>query len=121
MMRSSQLKAMGLPNYDAYLTSGRWERLKVAYEKRRFKACALCGKPADNLHHNTYARLGRERLDDLTWLCSYDHWRVTNCGCMDFRKTPTPKQKALMRSFGCEGIEADNLRSLSLDDIAIAS
>lgn len=61
-------------DYQRYLRSRAWRATRKRYrESGRPQVCAVCGNPRYELHHLTYARLGRERLDDLQPLCRRHH------------------------------------------------
>jgi hypothetical protein len=62
--------------YRDYLRSLHWYKFRVSY--RRLKTvdqrCATCNTPDRlELHHLTYANIGRETPEDVMWLCSYCH------------------------------------------------
>jgi hypothetical protein len=68
------LARLGHRAYADYLASPRWQELRLRYARSsRPKRCAVCHDPAYQLHHRTYRRLGRERLDDLLPLCRRHH------------------------------------------------
>lgn len=59
--------------YERYLQSGAWakkraERLSIDSHK-----CQVCGAEAEEVHHLTYNRLGKESMDDLVSLCKKCH------------------------------------------------
>ena len=61
-------------DYDEYLKSNRWERLRawvlIFWDHR----CAICGSEINlHVHHRTYDRLGKELLTDLIVLCKECH------------------------------------------------
>jgi len=71
------------PKYLAYIESDAWAK-KRQEKKEEVKIrcgrllCESCGMPwrdgrGGNVHHNTYLRLGEERLDDLNLLCRDCH------------------------------------------------
>ena len=67
--------------YDAYLSSDGWRKLRLKVLERSKYICELCEEaPATEVHHITYIRLGNELLADLTAVC---HW------CHEFLHTPT--------------------------------
>jgi hypothetical protein len=69
-----QLRRLGFRSYRAYLRSEHWSSVKSRYHKsKKSKVCAGCGHDKYQLHHNTYERLGRERLSDFTPLCDTCH------------------------------------------------
>lgn len=61
--------------YLRVINSARWRALKQRVIKRRGRRCQRCH--ADDvpieLHHKTYARLGRERAADVELLCLACH------------------------------------------------
>ncbi len=68
------LEKLGLKNYAQYLVSNEWKETKGRYRvSDKPQSCAVCYAPNVDLHHKTYKRLGRERLDDLACLCRRHH------------------------------------------------
>lgn len=64
-------------DYDTYLRSPHWQDVRRRYwgseEPHLAKEC-ICGETENlQLHHMTYERVGRERLEDLTPLCPTCH------------------------------------------------
>jgi 5-methylcytosine-specific restriction endonuclease McrA len=60
-----------------YMQSNQW-RTKVRQLKWR-KVCEVCGSDEKlEAHHNTYARLGNENLEDLNLLCRNCHQEIHN-------------------------------------------
>lgn len=60
--------------YDRYLASPEWARKRAAALGRDRGLCCGCGvKPATQVHHLTYARVGREMLFDLVSVCDVCH------------------------------------------------
>lgn len=70
--------------YEAYIRSDTWRRspMRRAELEASGGRCRLCARGAPevaiDVHHNTYARLGRELLRDLCTLCRDCHVSVTN-------------------------------------------
>lgn len=63
-------------NYTEYLTSDAWRRLAGEAKARAGYECILCASSSHlEVHHRTYARIGRERLEDLIVLCWQCHRR----------------------------------------------
>ena len=58
--------------YKEYLNSDLWKATRVMAFKKHGDIC-ICGDIATEIHHLTYSRLGRERLDDLLPLCPSCH------------------------------------------------
>lgn len=61
--------------YAEYLRSDHWAEVRRRYRKVRPWKCDRCdsSEKSLDLHHRTYKRLGRERLDDLVPLCRTCH------------------------------------------------
>lgn len=60
--------------YQLYLCSREWSVLREAVRKRADGICERCHKnPMHSCHHLTYARVYRERLDDLQAICDGCH------------------------------------------------
>lgn len=65
---------LGFKSYDAYLRSKHWRAVRKRWiDAGRPQCCSVCGSEKYQLHHRTYERLGRERLDDLVALCGGHH------------------------------------------------
>ena len=63
--------------YQQYLQSDHWQDVRKRYWKSKLHdgSCWACGeknKPLQ-LHHKTYKRIGKERLNDLILLCGMCH------------------------------------------------
>lgn len=60
--------------YLRYMLSPEWKALRQKRLERDGYQCQHCGhKRHLEIHHTTYARLGRERLSDLLTLCHFCH------------------------------------------------
>lgn len=60
--------------YYEYIRSPAWAKKKAQYRASKLpQTCVVCGVWKVDLHHRTYARLGREKLTDLTPLCREHH------------------------------------------------
>lgn len=60
--------------YQKYLQSDEWQAVRARILKRARGKCEKCGKrPPIQVHHKTYARLGRERDEDLLAVCGPCH------------------------------------------------
>ena len=72
--RHQRLTELGYANYEAYLHSPHWmDTRRRYYESDRPQEC-ICGAAEDlQLHHLTYERVGRERLEDLLPFCKGCH------------------------------------------------
>jgi hypothetical protein len=67
-------------DYHDYINSAQWHRRRAAWLRKHGGWCRACYRKGGEveLHHLTYARLGRERDDDLMALCRTPcHERVT--------------------------------------------
>ena len=71
-----QLKALGFKTYDAYLKSDHWKEFKESYFAKHKKVCYCCGVPARDLHHTSYANLGKEKHSEVKPLCRECHDKV---------------------------------------------
>jgi len=61
-------------NYDQYLETRHWRRVRKKALRRAGDHCQLCGKNNGlNVHHNSYDRLGHERKSDVVALCVECH------------------------------------------------
>lgn len=61
------------PEYTAYLQSPAWQRVRARVLDRAKGRCETCGKPATQVHHLTYERLGHEYMSDLLAVCEPCH------------------------------------------------
>lgn len=60
--------------YNLYLRTQHWKQMRALAIDRYGRTCVLCdGDDNVNVHHRTYERIGRERLDDLVVLCRKCH------------------------------------------------
>lgn len=66
----------GEADYDAYLRSEHWQRMRRLVLSITEGRCRHCRRPADDVHHKTYERLGAERITDLVALCRRCHLRA---------------------------------------------
>lgn len=72
--RDTRLQGLGYRDYNDYLGSPAWAKVKAHYRKLVIEACGLCGSEESlALHHLTYERVGEELPSDLTWLCRTCH------------------------------------------------
>lgn len=64
-------------NYREYLRSPAWDKKRRKRLMIDGYACVRCGRKSRELHvhHKTYERLGRERMEDLETLCKRCHKR----------------------------------------------
>jgi hypothetical protein len=71
-------KIFGRVDYYKYIKSPEWKRKANAAKKRAGYRCQVCNHGRDEgarleAHHRTYARLGHEKPEDITVLCSDCH------------------------------------------------
>ena len=66
--------------YAQYLKSVHWEKIKEEYKKSDLFTgkCYTCEKDLKtcHFHHQTYKRLGNERLTDIISICSKCHYYI---------------------------------------------
>ncbi len=64
--------------YATYLESDHWQEFTVAYRMHAdmLHACFVCGDELYDLHHHTYARIGKELFADIVPLCRQHHRSV---------------------------------------------
>lgn len=61
-------------DYQTYLASREWSLLREHVRERSRNRCEHClNAPQQAVHHLTYERIGRERLDDLLAVCNPCH------------------------------------------------
>lgn len=90
--------------YRRYLQSDTWKTKRKAVLRAAGFRCRRCGAPATEVHHETYKRIYKERLSDLTALCSKCHEAAhTRTPKRDQKRTPQnngyqkPKQRRFYR------------------------
>jgi hypothetical protein len=74
--------------YDDYIDSDHWKKIRTeALERANYK-CQLCGKTHGQLHvhHNNYKNLGNEKPSDLFVLCGYCHSKYHNIPIQEKRR-----------------------------------
>lgn len=70
----AQNKSKWRSMYNSYILSQQWAEKRKAVIDRDNGICQRCEDAAiDHVHHLTYERIGRERLDDLIGLCATCH------------------------------------------------
>ncbi len=63
-----------ITDYDIYLKSDHWKRMRKRALWNDDYKCHDCGTAQVlQIHHENYHRVGRELLEDLVTLCSYCH------------------------------------------------
>jgi hypothetical protein len=69
-----KLMPAGKEKYDAYLCSREWSVLREAVRERSLGVCERCNaNQMDHVHHLTYIRKYRERIEDLRAMCKECH------------------------------------------------
>lgn len=72
-----KIKKLKRMPYNEYLKTQHWELVQSAVLKRDLNRCADCGSYKEEksieVHHITYIRRGKERLEDLMTLCKDCH------------------------------------------------
>lgn len=64
-------------NYNSYMKSERWRKLRLKVLARDDYQCQRCGSAKNlRIHHLTYERVGHEALDDLITLCEACHSEI---------------------------------------------
>ncbi len=67
-------EAEGIADYNDYLQSEGWQRVRGAALRRAEYRCQVCNAFGWlDVHHRTYERVGREELGDLVVLCRKCH------------------------------------------------
>lgn len=75
--RYRQLIDFKTKDYQSHLASPEWQELRRKVFRRCKGVCEGClERPAVEVHHLTYARLGDEMLFDLVGVCSSCHDRI---------------------------------------------
>ena len=68
---------MNKRSYSKYRKSRNWRGKRRTIMKRAGYKCRKCKtRRATQVHHETYKRVGRERLSDLTAVCGCCHKRI---------------------------------------------
>lgn len=68
---------MTAKEYAAYGQTDHWQDFRRRYrEAGHSQECYVCGAAEYELHHHTYARLGREEFADVVPLCNVHHRAV---------------------------------------------
>lgn len=90
--RDAVLKALGYPNYKAYLKSTAWRGIRRE-QVRLNGECVVCGNPAEEIHHVRYDRATMEGKspENLKSLCAGHH---RECEFDGWGRKQTPRQAA---------------------------
>ena len=74
ILRREKLTRYQIAYRDGYLQSDHWQEVRKRKLKQAGYKCEACGEKVKlDIHHLTYERLGKERLDDLQALCRDCH------------------------------------------------
>jgi len=75
--------------YPAYLETPHWQKVRALALRRAGRHCQVCGARGRlDVHHNTYARRGRELPSDVVALCRACHDLYHGHGAL-----PAPKRR----------------------------
>ncbi len=72
-VRETRLAELGYASYADYMRSAAWRDVKARYRASDLPQICMCGEAKVDMHHTTYERVGRERLEDLIPLCRRCH------------------------------------------------
>lgn len=81
--RREFLKRLGFENYEAYLKSPLWQKIRQRVLAIHNGLCVACGRRAEQVHHIRYdmATLSGDDLSGLCPLCEADHMFIEwKCG-----------------------------------------
>ena len=74
VLRREKLTRYQIAYRNGYLQSDHWQEVRRRKLKQAGYKCEACGEKTKlDIHHKTYERLGKERLDDLQALCRPCH------------------------------------------------
>ncbi len=76
--RNAILKLMGYQDYAAYLASNLWDEIRYQVMRGSIGRCCMCGREAQQVHHNRYDRAtleGKSRKE-LHAICDACHRRI---------------------------------------------
>ena len=62
-------------DYQKYLASEEWAKVRVDIVAVRGNKCEICGKRGSQVHHRTYDNLGCEEPEDLILTCGKCHMK----------------------------------------------
>ncbi|MBY0595143.1 hypothetical protein [Bacillus bingmayongensis] len=68
-------------NYNNYLQTEHWKLLRIRVAEEHNYTCLRCYgifRAGFHIHHNTYKRLGKEKLTDLGFYCNRCHAVIHN-------------------------------------------
>ena len=83
--------------YRRYLQSDAWKAKRKSVLQVAGFRCCRCGAPVTEVHHETYKRIYKERLSDLTALCSKCH-EAAHTRAPKRNKKTTPQKNEYQKS-----------------------
>ena len=80
-----KIRTLDFKKYEEYLKSDIWKESRKRFISSREELKCFCCESNKNLqvHHRTYARLGKEYLTDLVLLCSNCHKKTHDLAGFD--------------------------------------
>ncbi len=113
MLFSKRLEAIGFATYSDYLASDVWRAFRQRYRASgKRMTCLVCASKPIQLHHHTYVRLGRERLEDVDPLCRAHHEAVHKWLKESGRFFVEYTSEAIVALGGCAPAESDQPRKV---------
>jgi hypothetical protein len=85
--------------YDKYLNTEHWRNLRLKIAEQRNYKCEKCKKivrKSYHIHHLTYDNIGKEKDEDLMFLCEKCHNEIHN-GKIEKRKIRKEQQEKIKR------------------------
>ena len=70
-----KLQSLGYKGYKEYLRSSHWKNIKHLCLKKKKYCCFICNESTEilSLHHTTYKNIGKEKINDLVFVCEKCH------------------------------------------------
>jgi hypothetical protein len=100
--------------YDKYLNSNHWKKLRLRIAQERNYRCEVCDKMIRkryHIHHLTYDNIGNEKDEDLMFLCEKCHNEIHK-GKIERSKTKKEQQaKTKKLSIPKNYIESSNYKA----------
>lgn len=90
--------------YEEYLKSPQWQTIRRKKAKEQNNLCEICHKKVlkgYHIHHKTYIRFKKERLNDLMFLCEDCHIKLHSK--QNKGKTKENKYVSTYKCFNCNG------------------
>lgn len=73
MEHFGEKRASNQQEYNEYLKSPHWQKLRESILQRDNYECQICFNPAEQVHHLTYQHRGEEYIFELVSLCEACH------------------------------------------------